>query len=142
MTPEHRLQFHAWLIEHGLDRPTADAILMTMSPFDWHELATKKDLERFASKADVDAIRADLDGIRTDLDGIDTKVGGIETDMGGLATKVEMQDLRVELRTEMREMRIEMAGIRTDVRTMTLSVVGFILAVLLAGAATAISLAV
>ncbi|MEM7285733.1 MAG: hypothetical protein AAF480_05225 [Actinomycetota bacterium] len=128
MTPEHRLQFHAWLIEHGLDRPTADAILMTMSPFDWHELATKKDLERFATKADFDGIRADLDGMRAE--------------MGGLATKVEMQDLRVELRTEMREMRTEMAGIRTDLRTMTLSVVGFILAVLLAGAATAISLAV
>ena len=52
-THQQRLRFLAWMIEHGLDEETADAILMSMSPFDWHELATKKDLEQFATKADL-----------------------------------------------------------------------------------------
>lgn len=65
------------MLHLGLDPETADAALMTMSPFDWHDLATKKDLDQLATKADLELVRSEM---------------ATKTDVGALGT---------ELRTEM-----------------------------------------
>lgn len=126
MSPEqHRLRFHAWLIAAGLDEETADAILSGMSPYPWHEIATK---------ADLATLRGEVTGLRTEMyDGF----ADIGTEM-----RDEFANVRSEMRDGFSDIRTEMAGLRTDVRTMMFALVGFIVAVLVAGAATAVSVAV
>lgn len=125
----HRLRFEEWMVQLGLEAETADATPGTMSPgtmspFDWHELATKDDLEPFATKAELErlATKADLADLRSDMDG-------------------NFSDVPAEMGQLRREVKGEMAGIRSDVHTVTLALVGFILTVLVAGAVTAVGLA-
>ena len=59
---------------------------MGMAPFDWHELATKKDLEQVATKAELNGLGTELRGEMNDL---------------GTALRTEMNDLGTELRAEM-----------------------------------------
>jgi hypothetical protein len=120
-THHQRLRFLEWMIDLGLDPETADAILMNMSPFDWHELATKKDLEQFATKADLERLRNQM------------------------ATRTDLASLGTELRSEMNggfaQLRQEMEGLRRDVRLTFLAVLGFMVSVVIAAAGTAITLA-
>lgn len=120
-THGHRLRFLEWMLDLGLDPETADAILMTMSPFDWHELATKKDLEQFATKADLELVRSEM------------------------ATKTELSVLSTELRAEMHggfaQLRQEMDGLRRDVRLTLFAVLGFMLSIVVAASGAAVTLA-
>lgn len=106
----HRLRFHEWLVELGLAPDTADAILRSMPPDDWHQLAT----------------RADLDQLRTEVRG---EIGELRADM-----RSELGDMRSQLG----DIRSEMGGLRTDIRTVLLALVGFILTVLLAAGGIAV----
>ena len=140
-THQQRLRFLEWMLDLGLDPDTADAILMTMSPFDWHELATKRDLERFATKADLErfATKADLDELRAETR---AEFALVRAEM---ATKTELNDLGKELRTEMNggfaQLRQEMDGLRRDVRLTFFAVLGFMLSILLAAGGAAVTLA-
>lgn len=131
-THQQRLRFLEWMLDLGLDPDTADAILMTMSPFDWHELATKKDLERFPTKKDLDQLRAEMSA----------EFGLIRAEM---ATKTELKELSTGLRTEMNggfaQLRQEMDGLRRDVRLTFFAVLGFMLSILLAAGGAAVTLA-
>ncbi len=82
-----------------------------MSPYDWHELATKSDL-------------ADL---RLDMD---RRFAHVDT---------QLNELRLDMRDQFGDVRQEMAGLRTDVRTMLLAMIGFMLTVLLTGGGLAIT---
>ena len=103
---------------------------MGMAPFDWHELATKKDLEQVATKAELNGLGTELRGEMNDL---------------GTALRTEMNDLGTELRAEMNggfaQLRQEMEGLRRDVRLTLIAVLGFMLSVVLAAAGAGITLA-
>jgi hypothetical protein len=40
---DFRLQFREWLIQHDLAEPVADAILESLPPFDWSDIARKSE---------------------------------------------------------------------------------------------------
>ncbi|MEZ5165487.1 MAG: hypothetical protein R2695_02985 [Acidimicrobiales bacterium] len=67
MTPEEaRLQFRQWLIDHDLEADVAHAILESMPPFDWSEIARQRDVE--AINARFDAIDTQFEGMRSLFD--------------------------------------------------------------------------
>lgn len=135
---QHRLRFHAWLVAAGLDEETADVILMTMAPFPWHELATKAELAELRVE-----MRGQFENVRNEFGSVRDEMAGTRTEMrnqfGDIRT--ELSGTRTEMRDQFGDIRTEMAGIRTDVRTMVFALVGFMLTIILAGAATAISFA-
>ena len=50
LTPEDRQAYRRWLIEHDLQPTVADAILETMPPFDWSNIARNDEMqERFTA---------------------------------------------------------------------------------------------
>lgn len=78
MTPEEaRLQFRQWLIDHELEPEVAYAILESMPPFDWSEIAKKSDLDELRHEL-VARFDTRIDGVDRRLDGIDVRLDGID----------------------------------------------------------------
>jgi len=105
LTPEDRQQFHQWLIDHDLRPALAAAILETMPPFDWSNIARRDEmLDRFAGVdrqfISVDArfktVDTRLNGVETRLSSVETRLTGVETRL----TKVEDGLLHVGLRID------------------------------------------
>lgn len=78
MTPEEaRLQFRQWLIDHELEPEVAYAILESMPPYDWSEIAKKSDLDELRHEL-VARFDTRIDGVDRRLDGIDVRLDGID----------------------------------------------------------------
>ena len=89
MNPEDaRLRFRQWLIDHELEPEVAYAILESMPPFDWSEIARRDEV---ALKADVDAR---FDGIDHRLDGIDQRLDRIDQRLDGIDQRFDSIDDR------------------------------------------------
>ncbi len=92
---EFRLQFRQWLIRHDLDADVADAILESMPPFDWSEIARSDEVaalsvELGALRADVDRRFEQVDRRFTEVDrrfdSVDVRLRHIETDLRSFAS--------------------------------------------------------
>lgn len=99
-----RIRFHGWLLQHDLDEEVADAILATMPPYDWHELATKADVAAGFSI-------------------VDARFAGIEMRLSHMDRRFDHVDDRI-------------AGVASEVRAIMFMIIGLIVSVLMAGAAT------
>lgn len=122
-----RLTFHAWLRDHDLDADTADAILRVMAPYDWHQMATKADLD-----AATGLVEARMEGLGRRMDGLERRMDGLDTRMDGLDRRME---------DGFREVRVELQGLRHEVRTVLLGLVGFMVTVFAAAIVAAMSVA-
>jgi len=134
LTPEDRQQFHQWLIEHDLRPGLAAAILETMPPFDWSNIARRDEmLDRFASidrqftSADERFTGVDtrLNGVETRLNGVETRLNGVETRLSGVETRLNGVETRlsgVETRLNKVEDGLLHVGLRIDALNHTLSV--------------------
>jgi len=78
-----RIRFHGWLVGHDLDEEVADAILATMPPYDWHELATKADLATLGQRFDARFANVDLR-----LDHLDRRFDHVDNRIAGTASEV------------------------------------------------------
>ncbi len=85
-----RLRFHRWLLQHDLDEQVADAILASMPPYDWHELATKADLQALEHRIDhrFELIEMRLDHHSERFAGIDKRLDGFDTRLAGMAQEI------------------------------------------------------
>ena len=75
-----RLRIRQYFVEQ-IDEQAADAIMESMPPIPWTELATKTDLARIETR---------IDGVDVRLDGIDTRLDGIDTRFDGLGMQMEL----------------------------------------------------
>lgn len=82
LTPDHRHAYRRWLIEHDLQPEVVDAILETMPPFDWSniarrdEVATKDELRALDQR--VGRVELRLEGVEQRLDAVDDRLGRVE----------------------------------------------------------------
>lgn len=145
MTPEHdaRLRFRQWLIEHDLEPEVAYAILETMPPFDWSEIARRDEMllcfsdvdERFAivdqrfdavdqrfdavdKRFDaldrrLDRMDQRFDGIDHRFDGLEAQFGGLEGQFGGLVAKFDGLQSNIEGQLVAMEGRLSLRWMET-----------------------------
>ncbi len=87
-----RLRFRTWLIEHDLDEETADAILESMPPFDWSDIARSTEMNRQFERIDERFERMDERFVRIDekfdrIEGrMDSRFDGLQTQISSLAS--------------------------------------------------------
>jgi len=120
LTPEDRQQFHQWLIDHDLRPALAAAILETMPPFDWSNIARRDEmLDRFAG-VDRQFISIDqrFNTVDSRLTGVETRVTTVETRLTGVETRLT----GVETRLTKVEDGLLHVGLRIDALNHTLSV--------------------
>jgi len=85
MQEPQRVRFHTWLLENELDADVADAILASMPPYTWHDLATKTDINRVEQsiqdlRAEFKAdLKSEIGGVRADLK---SEIGGAREHVG------------------------------------------------------------
>ena len=126
MTPEQdaRLRFRQWLIDHDLEPAVAYAILETMPPFDWSEIARRdemllrfRDVDKRFEAVDkrfdevdkrfdevdkrFDDVSAKIDGLAA---GVYAQIEGLTANIDGLRSNVEGQLLAMEGRLSLRWM--------------------------------------
>ena len=115
MNPEQdaRLRFRQWLIDHELEPEVAYAILESMPPFDWSEIARRDEmLLRFSDVEqrfnDVDQRFNDVDQRfnETDrrFDAVDARLEGVGAQLEGNRSVFEGQLLAMEGRLSLRWM--------------------------------------
>ena len=93
MTPEQdaRLRFRQWLIDHELDPEVAYAILESMPPFDWSEIARRDEmLLRFS---DVDQRFNDVD---RRLDTVDRRFDTVDQRFNAMDRRFDTVDAQLE----------------------------------------------
>ena len=107
-----RLRIRQWFMQQVDDEEMADAIMESMPPVEWSELATKHDLTLTTRE-----LRSEMGQVRVEKAQI----------------RVEMGELRVELKTEMNDLRTDISKISYDLasfqRTMMLMLIGFALTI-------------
>ena len=113
-----RIRFHQWLITHDLEQEIADAILSAMQPFDWHELATRSDI--VGTRADIATVKSDVGVLKVDVATLKTDVTTLQTEMN---RRFDLTDDRLK-------------GVAHEVRALIFAMMGVIVSVLLAGAAS------
>ncbi|MDE0614871.1 MAG: hypothetical protein OXI32_10715 [bacterium] len=118
---EMRLALRNRLIE-VLGEEEAEVLMESLPPFDWHQLATKKDLSVLEGKIEANkaAIEASENRLRTEMD---AGFANIRTEMNA-----EFKMLRAEnkeIRAENKEFRGEMAlQFAKQTRTMVFTMLG------------------
>lgn len=127
-----RIRFHQWLITHDLEQEIADAILSAMQPFDWHELATRSDI--VGTRADIVAPRADIATVKSDVGVLKVDVGVLKTDITTLKTDVTTIQTEMNRRFDLTDDRLK--GVAHELRALIFAMMGVIISVLLAGAAS------
>lgn len=101
MTPEEaRLQFRQWLIDHELEPEVAYAILESMPPFDWSEIAKKSDLDELRHEL-VARFDTRIDGVDRRLDGVDRRLDGIDVRLDGIDQRFDVITERFDSMREM-----------------------------------------
>jgi len=112
VTPEQdaRIRFRQWLIDHDLEPEVAYAILETMPPFDWSEIARRDEMLLRFSDVDTrfDEIGAKVDGISAgvsaQMEGLSAGLSALASHNDGLRSNVEGQLLAMEGRLSLRWM--------------------------------------
>ena len=146
MDERHRIRFHGWLVQHDLDQEVADAILATMPPYDWHELAAKSDLAQLEQRLDVRFARIDTQFalVQGQFDSVEARFQAFDARFQAADRRFDALDGRfdgVDHRFDALDGRFDrtdnsLAGLATEVRVMLFAVVGMIVSVLLAATAT------
>ncbi len=120
-----RIRFHQWLITHDLEQEIADAILSAMQPFDWHELATRSDI--VGTRADIATVKSDVGVLKVDVATLKTDITTLKTDVTTIQTEMNR-------RFDLTDDRLK--GVAHEVRALIFAMMGVIVSVLLAGAAS------
>lgn len=82
-----RLRIRQYFVEQ-IDEQAADAIMESMPPIPWTELATKTDLARIETR--IDGIDTRLDGLEQSFDGLEHRFVGLEQSVTGLGMQMEL----------------------------------------------------
>jgi len=116
MTPEDaRLQFRQWLIEHELEPEVAYAILESVPPFDWSQIARRDEMnERFdAADRRFDRLEQRLDGMDQRFTGVGQRLDGMDQRFDGLNDAFEVLRLSMESQLVALEGRLSMRWMET-----------------------------
>ena len=94
VTAEHREQYRQWLLDRELQPDVAAAILESMPPFDWSEIARRSDLAEVEGRLDkrLDGVDKRLNGVDKRLDGIDTRLDRMDTRLDGMGARLDLVD--------------------------------------------------
>ncbi len=94
VTTEHREQYRQWLLDRELQPDVAAAILESMPPFDWSEIARRSDLAEVEGRLDkrLDGVDKRLNGVDKRLDGIDTRLDRMDTRLDGMGARLDLVD--------------------------------------------------
>ena len=125
---EKRLALRKRLIE-VLGEEEAEVLMESLPPFDWHQLATKKDLSVLEGKIEANkaAIEASEERLRTEMD---AGFANIRTEMDGKFAKVDAGFAKVD--AEFAKVDAEFTKLRGDMalqfarqtRTMVFTMLG------------------
>ncbi len=120
ITLEHREQYRQWLLDRDLHPDVAAAIIESMPPFDWSEIARRSDLAELESRLDkrfevlenrmdgrLDSMDGRLDGMDGRLDGMDgrldsltDRVGKVEDGLDKVAERLDSITMRLDSLTQ------------------------------------------
>ncbi len=109
VTTEHREQYRQWLLDRELQPDVAAAILESMPPFDWSEIARRSDLAEVEGRLDnrldgvdkrLDGVDKRLDGVDKRLDGVDKRLDKVENRLDGIDGRLDGVDGRLDLLTD------------------------------------------
>ena len=136
-----RIQFREWLITHALDPEIADAIMETVPPFDWSEIARSTEVTaQFGGVyARFEQIDQRFEQVDQRFEQIDQRFEQIDQRFEVVENRLEVLDqrmARVETRLDTIELRLD--SLRDELhsmsRTVALGAVGFMLTMVLATA--------
>ena len=96
-----RLRIRQYFVEQ-IDEQAADAIMESMPPVPWTELATKTDLARIETR--IDGLEDRFDGLERSFAGMDARMELIGEKFDGLRAGLADQFLGLEGRLSMRYM--------------------------------------
>ena len=150
-----RLRIRQWFVDQMDDEEMVRAIMESMPPVEWADVATKSDVallgrelrtemgelrieirDQIANvKADVGTVRGEISELRGEMSGLRGEMSELRGEIGG-----EISELRGEmsgLRGEMSGLRGEMSGLRGELRsdlasflrTMVFMMIGFALTI-------------
>ncbi len=90
LTPDDRQEYRRWLIARELRPEVADAILETMPPFDWSNIARRDDLNALTAEVDRRFQQVDtrFERVETRLSSVETRLGSVETRLGSVETRL------------------------------------------------------
>jgi hypothetical protein len=112
MSPDHilRLRFRDWLIEHALEPEIADAILETMPPFEWSDIARRHEMSDGFSSVEEQFKTGDarLGRVETRLDSVDHRLDQLASAMtaGFTAVNARIDELGSSLQAMSRAISI------------------------------------
>jgi outer membrane murein-binding lipoprotein Lpp len=88
---ELRLRFRGWLVEQALEPEIADAILETMPPFNWSEIARRGEIAEQFSEVNAQFTRVDdrFTGVDARFDKIDTRLDTLTVRVDELNTSFQ-----------------------------------------------------
>ena len=84
LTPDDRHEFRRWLIDRDLQPHVADAILETMPPYDWTNIARRD--EMLARFAEVDRR---FERVEDRLGFVETRLGKVEDGLIHVGTRLD-----------------------------------------------------
>jgi septal ring factor EnvC (AmiA/AmiB activator) len=93
MSPDHilRLRFRDWLIEHALEPEIADAILETMPPFEWSDIARRHEMsDGFSS------VEEQFKAVDARFEQVDARFEQVEARLGRVETRLDSVDHRLD----------------------------------------------
>ena len=106
LTPDHRQAYRRWLIERDLQPEVADAILETMPPFDWSNIARSDTVDQRFDAVDqrFDAVDQRFKGVDQRFDAVDQRFDAVERRLdegerrlGAIDGRLDRLDGRMEL---------------------------------------------
>ena len=98
VTTEHREQYRQWLLDRELQPDVAAAILESMPPFDWSEIARRSDLAEVEGRLDsrLDGVDNRFDVIDGRLDLLTDRVGRLEDGMAKVVDRLDSMNARMD----------------------------------------------
>ncbi|MDW3217076.1 MAG: hypothetical protein R8F63_00575 [Acidimicrobiales bacterium] len=102
-----RLRIRQYLIE-VMDEEAADAMMESMPPMHWDELATKDDIARLDGR--IDGLSERVDGLSERVDGLSERVDGLSVRMDTLGERMDTFSERMDTLGE----RMDTFGERMD----------------------------
>ncbi len=99
LTPEHSEQYRQWLLDRDLHPEAAAAIIESMPPYDWSEIARRSDLAEVEGRLDkrLDGVDKRLDGVDKRLDGVDKRLNGVDKRLDGVENRLDLVDGRLDM---------------------------------------------
>jgi len=100
------------MVEHDLDEETVDAILESMPPFDWSDIARKDDMDAGFGRVDE---RFDTLSFRMDtrFDGLQTQISSLASDFHAMSRAVVLAVMAMAVTLAVLVLTVGVAALNT-----------------------------